>query len=151
MLRSIALLSMLIQAGSFSSPVNTVLNSKEKLKIEKESNVNSRIKIYKQASERIQKNIHQTISKNDYQTVPENLKLWTLLLSESFKDIELNLKSKKKSKNLVAYEIHLRKAIASARDYKIGAPVDQQDAFDSCIEQAEKVRKRFVEIIFPGK
>jgi hypothetical protein len=150
MLGSILLLSLLIQAGSFSLPMNSVLNAEEKLKIEKETNPNNRIKIYRQAAERIQESIQQAVSEEDYQSVPDNLKRWTSLLSESLNDIESNLNSKKKSKNLIAYEIHVRKAISSVRSYKIGAPTEQQDVFDSCLEQAEKIRKKFVAILFPG-
>jgi hypothetical protein len=151
MLGSIVLLSLLIQTGSFSPPANSALNAEEKLKIDKKATKpDSRIKIYRQASERMQKKIQQTISKGDYRSVPEDLKLWTSLLSESLKDIESNLRSKKKSKNLIAYEIHLRRTISSIRNYKIGAPVEQLDIYDSCLDQAEKTRKKFVDILFPG-
>jgi hypothetical protein len=149
-LGSIVLLSLLIQAGSFSPPANSALNAEEKLKIEKETNPNSRVKIYRQASERIQESIQHAVSKDDYHSVPEYLKRWTSLLSESLNDIESNLKSKKKSKNLIAYEIHVRKAISSVQSHKIGAPTEQQDVFDATLEQAEKIRKKFVAILFPG-
>jgi hypothetical protein len=150
MLGSILLLNLLIQAGSFSPPANSALNAEEKLKMEKETNPNSRIKIYRQASERIQNSLQQAFSNEDYQSVPQNLKRWTSLLSESLNDMESNLKSKTKSKNLIAYEIHVRKAISSVRNHKIGAPTEQQDVFDASLEQAEKIRKKFVAILFPG-
>jgi hypothetical protein len=149
-LGSIVLLSLLIQASSFSPPANSALNPEETLKIEKETKPNSRITIYRQASERILKSIQQAVTNEDYQSIPENLKRWTSLLSESLNDIQSNLKSKKKSKNLIAYEIHLRKAISNVRSHKIGAPTEQQEVFDSCLEQAENIRKKFVAILFPG-
>jgi hypothetical protein len=151
MLWSLALLGMLIQAWSVSAPLNTILDSKEKLKLEKETNPNSRIKIYKQASERIQNRLEQEIIKKNYSSAPEDLKQWTILLSESLKDIETNLRSKKRSKNLIDYEIHLRKSISRTRDYKFDAPSDQHDIFKSCLDEAEKIRSRFVEILFPNK
>jgi hypothetical protein len=151
MLGSIAVLSILIQAASLSAPLNAVLDSKEKLKLANESDANSRIKIYRQASERIQNKLEQAFSKKDYSAIPEDLKNWASLLSESLKDIETNLRTKKKSKNLIAYEIHLRKSISRTRSFKFEAPSEQQNLFDSCLDEAEKVRSRFVGILFPNK
>jgi hypothetical protein len=141
-------LSLLIQAGSFSSPSDSALNSVEKLKIERELKIENRIKIYRQASERIQKNIEDAVSKDSYQTLPADLKLWTSLLSESLKDIQTNLKAKKKSQNLIRFEIQVRKAISNSQNYKIKSPVELHDVFDACLDQAEKIRREFVEILF---
>ena len=139
---------MLIQAGGFSPPADSALNSTEKIKIESEQKIENRIKIYREASERIQKNIADGVSKDDYQTVPVDLKLWASLLSESMKDIQENLKTKNKSKNLIRYEIQLRKAISNSQNYKIKAPMELHDVFDTCLGQAEKIRQRFVDILF---
>ncbi len=147
MLWSIAL-NLLIQAGSFSLPADSPLNSVEKLKIENELKIESRIKIYRQASERIQKIIEESVSKDNYQNLPTDLKLWTSLLSESLKDIQTHLKTKKKSKNLISFEIQVRKAISNSQNYKIKAPTELQDVFESCLAQAEKIRQEFVEILF---
>jgi|WetSurMetagenome_2_1015567.scaffolds.fasta_scaffold281783_2 hypothetical protein len=147
MLLSIAL-SLLIQAANFAPPQDSALNSLEKLKIEHELKIENRIKIYRQASERIQKNIEDAVSKDSYQTLTTNLKLWTSLLSESLKDIQTNLKARKKSKNLIRFEIQVRKAISNTQNYKIKSPAELQDAFDACLDQAEKVRQEFVEILF---
>ena len=95
------------------------------------------------ASRRLQESIEAAAAKDDFQTVSENLKLWTALLSKSLKDIEPNLKAKKKSRALISYEIQVRKSIADTGNIKIKAPVDQQDLFDSCISQAEAVRGKF--------
>jgi hypothetical protein len=146
-----AVLMLFVQAGDFSLSADSTLNSEEKLKIQKEKNINGRIKIYKQASDRIQKSIQDATAKNNFEIVSNDLKAWTSLLSESLQDIETNLKSKKKSKNLIRYEIQVRKAISNTQNYKIKAPVDQQDLFESCLEQAEKIRTKFVDILFKRK
>jgi hypothetical protein len=146
-----AVLMLFVQAGNFTLSADSTLNSEEKLKIQKEININGRIKIYKQASERIQRSIQDAIAKNDFETVPNDLKSWTSLLSESLEDIEANLKSKKKSKDLIRFETHVRKAIFNSRNYKTKAPIDQQDLFQSCLDQAEKIRTRFVDILFKRK
>ncbi len=137
-----------LQAASFSPPVDSALNSEEILKIQKEKNIDGRIKIYIKASERIQKSIGAASAKNNFQTVPGDLKSWTSLLAESLRDIEANLKSKKKSKSLIRFETHVRKAIFNSQSYKMKAPVEQQDIFQSCLDQAEKIRIRFVDILF---
>ncbi len=145
------ILCMLLQAGSIvpASFPDDVLSAAEKLQIEKEvNNVDHRIKIYQSASSRIQKDLQQSVVKDEFQTVPDNLKKWVLLLSSSLKDIESNLKAKKKSRALINYEIQVRKAIANTQEYKMRAPVELQDIFESSLGQAEAVRKKFVEILF---
>ena len=146
-LMSIAL-GLLMQNASFSPPVDSALNSVERLKMEKELKIENRIKIYRQASERIQKNIEDAVSKDSYKTLPPYLRLWTSLLSESLKDIQANLKLRKKSKNLISFEIQVRKAVSNSLNYKIRSPVELHDAFDACLEKAEKIRQQFVEILF---
>jgi hypothetical protein len=141
-------LSILIQAGTFTPPAGSALNEGEKLKIANEASVESRIKIYRQASERIQKNIEDAVSKDSFQALPADLKMWTSLLSESLNDIQSNLKSKKKSKNLIRFEIQVRKAISNSQSYKIKSPVETHDDFDACLDQAEKIRRQFVDILF---
>jgi hypothetical protein len=144
------ILCMLLQAGgvaSLSFP-DDVLSPAEKIKVERESNVEHRIKIYQSASARIQKELGEAIAREEFQTVPNQLNKWVLLLSSSLKDIESSLKAKKKSRPLINYEIQVRKAIASTQEYKMRAPVEQQDIFDSSLTQAETIRKKFVEILF---
>jgi len=137
-----------IQAAAVPYIADDVLNPEEKGRIAKADNVEQRIKVYEAASKRIHQTLQSSVAMDDFSKVPDSLKLWTSLLSGSLEDIEANLKTKKKSKPLIRYEIQVRKAIASSQDYKTKAPVDQQDLIRSCLAQAEKIRKRFVEIIF---
>ncbi len=138
----------LFQTGEAPSAVGEIFNSTEKAQMEKAENIERRIKIYEAASKRIQQNLEAAVSKDDFDSVPDTLKLWTALLTKSLEDIEANLKTKKKSKALKDYEIQVRKSIGNTGNYKIRAPVEQQDIFDSSLAQAETVRKRFVEILF---
>ncbi len=144
----ILILCLLIQSGSVPSFSDDIFSPKEKTKLEKASSVKGRIKIYRTASIRIQKSIHEAVKDETFGTIPDNLKLWTSLLSQSLIDIETNLQSKKKPRELIQYEIQVRKAIAALQDDQIKAPLNQHDQFESCIAQAEEIRKRFVEILF---
>ncbi len=141
--------SLFLQAEWASSLEGDVFTSKEIKKLEKERDINDRIKVYTTASKRIQKRLDKAASRGQFQSVPRDLELWTVLLSNALKDIEANINPNKKSKNLIKFEIEVRKSLDSIQDYRIKAPVDQQDAFDVCLAQAEAIRKKFVEIIFP--
>jgi hypothetical protein len=142
-------LGLFMQAGIVPSFEGDIFNSKEKEELEKANSVERRIKVYTNASKRIQKKLHEAVTKEKFQSVPRDLELWTMLLAKSLEDIETNLKPKKKSKNLIKYEIQVRKSLADLGDYKIRAPLDQQDVFDACIAKAKAIHKKFVEIIFP--
>ena len=142
------LLAFFFQAGDVPPVAGEVFNSAEKAQLENAKNIEQRIKVYTAASQRIQQTLEASVDKEDFRTVPENLTLWIALLSKSLEDVEANLKSKKKSGALIKYEIQLRKSITNTTSLKIRAPVDQQDLFDSCISQAETVRRKFVAILF---
>ena len=118
--------------------------------VEKERDINDRIKIYTNASKRIQERMAKSVSKGQFQFVPRDLELWMALLENSHRDIEASINPEKKSKNLIKFEIQVRKSLDDMQDHKIRAPLDQHEAFDACLSQAETIRKKFVEIIFPG-
>jgi hypothetical protein len=142
-------LNLIAQASSVPSIPAGILNPKETTQLEKASSINSRIKVYMTASTRIQKSIHEAAVKGEFETIPASLKHWTSLLTASLADIEINLQSKKKARELIKYEIQVRKSIAALEDDQIRAPLDQHDDFDACLMQAEKIRKKFVDILFP--
>jgi hypothetical protein len=125
-----------------------VLNAQEKAQLGKAQKVDDRIKVYNSASKRMQQQMQASFSGNDFSNVPDILELWVELLSGSLEDIDANLKTNKKPKALIRYEIDVRKAITAFKGYKSKAPLDLQDLFDSKLADAEKIRKRFVEIIF---
>jgi len=141
-------LSVCVQGGGASSAAGEILNSKEKAQMAKADSIDRRIKVYEAASKRIQQTLQDSVLKENFGVVPETLSRWTALLALSLEDIEANLKSKKRSRSLINYEIQVRKAISSTQSLKIRAPIDQQDAFDSCLSRAEAIRKKLVEILF---
>jgi hypothetical protein len=144
----ILILTMLCQSGPIPANEDDIFSATEISRLKTENSVELRIKIYQAASMRTHKNLQQSVSKEEFETVPETLKIWASLLAQSLEDVETNLKAKKKPRNLISYEIHLRKAISSMQSCKIKAPADQQDAFDSWLAQTESIRKKFVEILF---
>ena len=147
----ILILNLLSQTSSVPAHGDDIFSPEEIRQLKKGNSVEHRIKIYQAASERIQKSLQQSAAKEEFKIVPDTLKTWTLLLANSLEDIETNLKAKKKPRSLINYEIHVRKAIVNMKGYKIKAPADQQDAFISCIDHAESVHKKFVEILFQLK
>ena len=76
------------------------------------------------------------------------MRSWLDLLSEAQQDIEQNISRKKKSKNLIRFEIHLRKAIGDLKERKLQVPADQQEDFESWLTRLDHVRKKFVDILF---
>lgn len=140
--------ALLLQGTGSPSIEDDIFLPRERVQLEKAENVERRIKVYEAASKRIQKTLEAAVTKEKFQVVPNTLRLWMTLLSTSLEDIEANLRTKKKSRALINYEIQVRKSIARTESLKIHAPVDQQDIFDSCISEAETVRKQFIEILF---
>ncbi len=141
-------LGILIQASVILPLLEDILSPGEKARLEHARNIDGRIKVYEAVSKRIQKDLRAAVSNKEFQTVPRILKQWTALLSESFNDIEANLKGQKKPRSLKNFEIQIRKAISDTQNYKMTAPISQQDIFDSCLTSAEAIRKRLVDIYF---
>jgi hypothetical protein len=144
----IFVLNLLCQTSSNPVYTDNLFSPAEIRQLQKGDSVGPRIKIYQAASIRIERSLQQSVAKEDFKAIPDTLKTWTLLLNKSLEDIETNLKAKNKPLSLINYEIHVRKAIGNTKGFKIKAPADQQDAFDSYIAQAENVHKKFVEILF---
>jgi len=144
------ILSFLLQTGNMPVFFEDLFTEKEKNKIEKNhDDLEERIEVYRDASIRMHKNIRRDITGNNYDIVPDRLQTWLSLLLESLKDIEANINPKKrKLKDLIKYEIQIRKSINDLRDYQLRAPVKQQDVFERCIEQADSIRSKIVDILF---
>ena len=143
-------LIVLIQAGSEPSFPEGIFSAKEEKKLEKNADdLEERIEVYTDASKRIHKSILKNISGKDFDRIPRQLETWCVLLSESLKDIEVHINpKKKKSKDLIKYEIQVRKAINDLRDFQTHAPYELQDLFDQSIDQADSVRGKMVDILF---
>jgi hypothetical protein len=143
-------LSILLQNGSVPVFPPDTFTEKETAKIEKKAdNIDGRIDVYRSASERMQKELKKTLSKEGFQYIPDRIERWTLLVTESLKDIKANIDpGKKKSKSLIKYEIQVRKAIKDLKELQVRAPYSQQDMFDNCIERADVARGKMVDILF---
>jgi len=144
----IAVTTVMFQAGAKPVFPDDVLTSVEKLRIEKESKVENRIKVYESVSKRIHRAIEDAIAKNEFETLPANLQIWTSFLEESFKDIEANIKPPKKPRALIKYEIHLRKAVSAMQKSKVRIPLEQEEVFNSCLSRAAAVHRKMVKILF---
>jgi hypothetical protein len=133
-------------------PLNLVdphlLTPAEKSLLERESNIDGRIRVYETASLRFQRSIQVAIKQQEIEGLLEKLKSWVKLLSASLEDIESNVNRKKKSRALIRYEIQLRKTAGDLQDARPLIPVESQQEFDSYLGRAEVVRKTFVDILF---
>lgn len=141
-------LLLFLQPSKIPSFGEDVFNPKEKAGLANANSLDDRIKVYEAASRRTLKMLRETARQDKSNTVPDILKTWTSLLTGSLEDISANSKSKKKSKKLIKYEIQVRKAINDIQDLKVKASIEHQDAYDSCIDQAETIRKKFIDILF---
>ncbi len=120
----------------------------ERSRLEKETKLDNRIKIYEAASIRCQNSLSGMIQSQELQRVPSQLKSWLSLLETSLKDVEQTPSRKDKSHALIRYEIHLRKAISNLQELKLKASVDEFDDFEAWLARAEEIRKKFVNMLF---
>ena len=124
------------------------LTAVEKDRISKEQNINSRIKIYRDVSERLHKVMLGSLAKQDAGSVLPLLSCWKEHLTASLKDIEANINRKKRSGALIEFEIQLRKSIGDVNDARLKAPVEQNPQYQDWLAEANRVREQFVNIIF---
>lgn len=128
-------------AGDFLTP-------SEKSQIEREDNVENRIRIYESASARIHRTIRALIERQEFPELLPQMRAWQDLTAEAFRDIDRNIGRKKKSKNLIRFEIQLRKALLDLRNLKFQIPHEYQDEFESVLDRVDGVHKKLVDILF---
>jgi hypothetical protein len=143
--------NLVSQANTAAPAQDDGLLPLERDQLQKEQKIDNRIRIYITASYRLQNAFHSEADKNNFSGVPPILQARMNLLADSLKDIDANAGWKKKSKALINYEIQLRKSVKEVDDYKVKAPVEQLDFLDAWTAQAEKIRTRFIDILFLGK
>jgi hypothetical protein len=135
-----------------TAPVNLpdrqLLTPAEKSLLERETDIDGRIRIYESASLRFQRSIQVDTKQEEIEGFLENLESWVKLLSASLEDIENNANRKKKSRALIRYEIQVRKTAGDLQDARPTIPLESQAEFDSYLGRAEVVRKTFVDILF---
>ncbi len=144
------LIVLLLQAAEVPAFPENLFTAKEKKKLEKNlDDLEERVEVYRDASVRIYKSIEKEVSDNNYGAIPPRLKTWVVLLSESLKDIETNIDPKdRKMKDLIKYEIQIREAIHDLEDFKLRAPAEQLEVFESCIREADEARGQIVKLLF---
>jgi hypothetical protein len=135
--------------GPAPIPGPDCLTPVEKIRLQTESKLDNRIKIYGEVCARCTDNLSHLIQQQQLQEVPALLQSWIEMLEASLKDIEASPGRKDKSRALVRYEIRLRKAIGTVQESKIKTNLEQQDQFERWLAQAETIRKKLVVILFP--
>ena len=141
--------SLAMQAAPLApAPGPDCLLATEHNRLQTETNLNGRIKIYSEASTRCQNSLAALVRHQDLQEVPAQLKSWLNLLEISLEDINGSTARKDKSKALIRYEIHLRKAIGNVQEIKLKASADQFDDFERFLAKAQEIHKHFVNMLF---
>jgi hypothetical protein len=154
MISLLAILALIVnfldqeRAAPLNSGDSQYLTPAEKSLLERESDVEARIRVYQTASIRFQKSIQVAAKQPEIGGIMEDLKAWVKMLSASLEDIETNINRKKKSRALIRYEIQVRKTADDLQDIRPRVPVESQDEFDSCLGRTVIVRKTFVDILF---
>ncbi len=120
----------------------------EKLRLQTETKLDNRIKMYEAASTRCESIVQYALSTPTPPSITPTLNGWMQLLEASLKDIEQSADRKNKSKALIRYEIQLRKAISELQDFKMKGSYEQLQEIDAWTEKAENIRKKFVDILF---
>jgi hypothetical protein len=70
------------------------------------------------------------------------------LLESSLEDVKGSTARKDKSRALIRYEIHLRKAIGNVQELKHKASADQFDDLEAWLTRAEEIHRKFVDMLF---
>ncbi len=125
------------------------LSAREKARLEKEVKLDSRVKVYDEVCQRYENELILLIQLQDSKALLLHLKCWNDVLDQSLKDIQDSPGRKDKSKALIRYEIHLRKAINTVQESKTRADVEMLDAFETWLAHAEADRQKMVSFLFP--
>jgi hypothetical protein len=137
--------------GSNPPPAGTsadCITAVEERRLSAEGKIDNRIKIYREISVRLHKAVETAVARKNFQEIPALLECWKERLTASLKDVQANINRKKKSGALKDYEIQVRKSILDMEDARLKAPYQQQDDFESWIDQAKMVNEKFLDILF---
>jgi hypothetical protein len=124
------------------------LTDLDKKRLSTEAGIEKRIRICKEISDRFHKDVEQAEKKQAAEGVSVLLACWSDHLTVALKDIEANINRKKRSGALKDFEIHLRKSIRDMEDSRLKTPYQEISHYDAWLEQANVVRKKFVDILF---
>jgi hypothetical protein len=135
-------------AVGVSNQSGSCLLPDEDNRLKTEIKLDNRIKIYQNASTRCQSAFQYAAAASNPGPVSRILDGWMQVLEMSLQDIEKNSDRRKKSKALIKYEIHLRKALAAMQDSKMKFSYEDMQQIDSWTGKADTIRKKFVDILF---
>jgi hypothetical protein len=143
-------LTLWLQGTAAPAPLSDsdCLIAMEKQRLSAEQKIDGRVKVYRDISERLRRDLVALAAKQSFEEAPTVLHCWMELITVSVKDIEANINRKKKSGALINYEIQLRKSIVDMSDARLKAPYQQQDNFESWLSQANVAHEKFVDILF---
>jgi hypothetical protein len=146
------LIALFLQSGDKvvlpASP--DTLTPSERAKLEGETDIEARVRLYEAVSTRHLRAVEEHVKTEEFEKLPPQLQAWADVISASRVDAEKHISRKKKSRALIRYEIHLRKAIGDVRALKFKLPTEIEAVLLSWIEKAEEARTKFVEILFPS-
>lgn len=131
--------------GSDASPAWT---PNEKTRLAREQNIESRIRLYEEVSGRHRRSLERMMVAQELEGLEAGLHAWMEVLTTASDDIESNVNRRRKSKNLIRFEIHLRKALAEVKRLNAGISDHRHETVETWLSGAEKVRKKLVDILF---
>ena len=141
-------LILVVLAQTSASETGTCLLPNEQTRLKTEQKLDNRIKIYQTASTRCQSSFDYAAASADAASVPGILERWMRLLEISLQDIEAHADRRRKSKALIRYEIHLRKALSDLEDFKMKFPYEEMQQISAWTTKADGIRRKFVDILF---
>jgi len=124
------------------------LSDADKSRLSAETGIEKRIKISKEISDRFHKAVEQAEKKQLSREVAALLACWGTHLTASLKDVEAYINRKKRSGALKDFEIQLRKSIRDMEGSRLKAPPQDSPLYDAWLDQANRVRDKFVDILF---
>src|SRR5262245_53561869 len=143
-------LAVVLQAAPAApTQSNEAFTHAEKVRLDSDGDIEDRVKIYESVSTRHLRSM-QALVKEESDKIPAGLEAWAAAIETSREDIEKHISRNKKSRALIRYEIHLRKAITELNEIKFKRPAEASEAFEKWNVKAEEVRRRFVSILFPS-
>lgn len=143
----LALVSQGNPSQSPTAPWNCVSDSDQQ-RLSVETGIEKRIKIRKEISDRFHKTVERVQKMQQPDAVAALLACWSDHLAASLKDVESYVNRKKRSGALKNFEIALRKSIRFMEDSRLKASYQESAPYDAWLDQAKKVREKFVDILF---
>ena len=143
-------LALVTQANLSQSPIapSECLPDLDKQRLSAEASIEKRIKIRREISDRLHKAVEQAQKKQQAESVAALLACWSDHLAASLSDVESFINRKKRSGALKDFEIQLRKSIRAMEDSRLKAPYQESAHYDAWLDEAKKVREKFVDILF---